>query len=441
MQQQFKAGGGVVDITPADSQFLFGYPFVERMSTGVHDSLLSSALYFENGKEKVLFIANDIIIVDKKLTRQTRLRIEQETGVSANAIMISATHTHSGPKTMDCLSNESDSVVPKTDPKYVQFLEDQIVKAACKAVQQAQPAQIGLAIADGTGVGTNRRDPSGPSDLDVPVLMVKSQDGNQNIACMVVCAMHPTVLHEDSTLISGDFPSMARQFLQKEVLGLECPVIYHSGAAGNQSPRHVTNANTFAEAKRLGDLLGQSIASAISSIKFQSHASVSCLQATVDLPGKKFPSVSVAQNKLDLAVNRLKELRTNNSTSQEIRTAFCDWFGAEETLSLARASEEGRVDAIYESCLPAEIQILKIGDWSFVSWPCEIFVEYALEVKALWDKTFVITLANGELQGYIVTPEAAAEGGYEASNAIFSHESGRIIVKKTLSALEQIHEK
>lgn len=61
MQDAWKAGAAAVEITPKESQFLFGYPHVERMSTGVHDPLFSSALYLENGCEQVLFIANDII--------------------------------------------------------------------------------------------------------------------------------------------------------------------------------------------------------------------------------------------------------------------------------------------------------------------------------------------------------------------------------------------
>jgi hypothetical protein len=70
-----------------------------------------------------------------------------------------------------------------------------------------------------------------------------------------------------------------------------------------------------------------------------------------------------------------------------------------------------------------------------VFWPGEFFVEYALEVKARSPHTFVITMANGELQGYIVTPEAAARGTYEATNALFHPDSGRRIVEATLSLL------
>src|SRR5204863_9550945 len=116
-----------------------------------------------------------------------------------------------------------------------------------------------LTVADGSCVGTNRHDPAGPSDPQVPVLLVRDRDSQTFLSAMIVCSMHPTVLHEDSTLISGDFPAMTREYLQEHVLGRDCPVLYHMGLSGNQSPRHVTRSNTFDEAERLGGLLGRSI--------------------------------------------------------------------------------------------------------------------------------------------------------------------------------------
>ena len=93
----------------------------------------------------------------------------------------------------------------------------------CRRVAAPRPAEVGLAIADGSCVGGNRHDPAGPSDPEVPVLAVRDRDHGTFLAAMVVCSMHPTVLHEDSTLISGDFPAMTRQYLQEHVLGMDCP--------------------------------------------------------------------------------------------------------------------------------------------------------------------------------------------------------------------------
>lgn len=430
------AGAAQIDISPKDSQFLCGYPHVKRYSTGIHDKLWSSALYFSDGKTKVMFVANDIIFVSKNSAASIRKRIEEKIGVPAKNIMITATHTHSGPITLDHLCAQNDPIIPKTDIGYVKLMEDGIVDAAIKAFKNAQPAKIGLAIADDSGVGTNRRNPKGPADHNVPVMVVKNEK-DEYIACMLVCSMHPTVLHEDSTLVTGDFPGMSRIYLQENVLGKKCPVLHHTGPAGNQSPRHVTKANNFAEAERLGLILGKAVEKAIAEIKYQDTLSIGIKSKLLkDLPKRKFPSVEQSQKKLDNAINKLETLRKNNAPRQEVRTAECDWFGAEETLTLSKAAESGVLQQAYKLCLPAEIQIIQIGEWNFVGWQGEIFIEHALAVKNKLANTFVISLANGEMQGYIVTKEAFDEGGYEASNAMFDYQTGEIFAKETLELLK-----
>ena len=72
MANIFKAGAAAIDITPKDSQFLCGYPHVERYSTGVHDPLICSALCLNDGKTEVLFIANDIVYVLEANPRASR---------------------------------------------------------------------------------------------------------------------------------------------------------------------------------------------------------------------------------------------------------------------------------------------------------------------------------------------------------------------------------
>ena len=431
------AGAAAADITPEDSQFLFGYPHVPRYSTGVHDHLLSSALFLSDGKIPLLLVANDVIFIGHETARRVRIRIEQQTGIPAANIMITATHTHSGPLTVDMLSNEADPIVPKADLQYVERLENGIVQAALQAYRNAQPAQIGRGIANGSCVGTNRHDPAGPADPEVPVLIVRNANDQTYVAAMVVCSMHPTVLHEDSTLLSGDFPAMARQFLQESVLGKDCPVLHFTGPCGNQSPRHVTRANTFDEAKRLGRLLGESIGGVISSMDFIDDIALASAQALVNLPARTFPTVDQAQAQLDVAVKRLEMLRQPGEDRREFRTAECDWFGAEETLALARAAADGRQQTAIRSVMPAEITLIRIGPWSFVGWPGEAFVEFSLAVKAKHPNCQVISLTNGELQGYLVTGEAVRQKWYEACNSLFaSPQAGTMLVDKTLELLD-----
>lgn len=426
-----RGGAAASDITPKDSQFLFGYPHVERYSTGVHDPLLSSALYLANDASGVLFVANDIIFVSKALTEQVRRRISEKTGLTPQQIMISATHTHSGPITVNYISNEADPTVPKVDPGYLRVLENGIVESAVKAHAGAEPVELGWGIADGSSVGTNRRDPKGPADPNVPVLMVRSANGERSIGCMLICSMHPTVLHEDSTLVSGDFPGLARRYLQTNAVGTECPVLLQTGPCGNQSPRHVTRANTFEEADRLGSSLGKSVAEVIREITYKSDLTLDCQSGHVDLPPRTLPPVTEAQARLDAAREKLDRMRRENAPVKATRTAECDWFGAEESLTLARAQENGRLDEVRATCMPAEIQVIRVGDLTFVGWPGEVFIEYALTVKRAHPDTSVISMANGELQGYIVTPEAQKQGGYESSNALFDAAGGEVLVRET----------
>lgn len=433
---KLKAGAATLNITPQESHFLYGYPYVERMSTGTHDDLLSSALYLTDGKNQVLFISNDVIYVSKASTARIREGISKKTGIRDSNILIAATHTHSAPVTVDLAISANDPVVPKVDGSFLKFMEESTVKAACQAVEKATWAEIAVVVGDATGVGTNRHNPAGAKDMDVPVLLVKNKTG-AFIGCMLVCNMHPTILHEDSTLYSGDFPHYVRKSLQNDLLGKECPVVYFTGTAGNQSPRHVAKSNTFEEAQRIGQMVADSISSQLTGrVTYSSHIPVSAAQKFVDLPRRTFPPVERAKEHRDKTRKRFEELKKSSKDPREIRTAEVNWFGSEELLCLAKLAWDNQLEQAYRSVLPAEIQIIKVGEWKFAAWPGEVFVEYGLELKEHVANVAFITYANGELQGYIVTREAHEKGFYEAGNSFFDHKAGELMLAETIRQLK-----
>lgn len=435
-----RAGAATVDITPSGSVFLFGYPHVPRFSTGIHDRLECTAFYLEAESGRALFISNDVIFFDRDYVSGIRRRIFEATGLPPEAVMISATHTHSGPVMTNNLSNAADSVVPEADPAYLGWVADRMLLAAQTAIAAAQPAELGLVVARAEGVGSNRHVPSGPADPEVPVLVARSLATGRAVGCMMVYGMHPTVLHEDSTLISADFPGFTRRWLQSQVFGPECPVVYHLGVAGNQSPRHMTRANTFAEAQRIGELLARSISSALRSISYGDIDGIVAGRSMLDVRTRTFPAAGEARDALTQARARFEKLRAANAPRQEVRTAECDVFGAEKTALLADAVADGRLAESARTASPAEIQVVRIGDWRFVAWPGEFFVEHGLALKARAPAgTFIVTLANGQLQGYIATPEAVVKGYYEATNAIFSVDNGPRFVEETLALLTRMH--
>jgi hypothetical protein len=49
-----------------------------------------------------------------------------------------------------------------------------------------------------------------------------------------------------------------------------------------------------------------------------------------------------------------------------------------------------------------------------------------------------VSLVNGELQGYIVTPEAVAAGLYESNNRVFEPEAGELLMQAAIDLVESM---
>jgi hypothetical protein len=436
----FRAGASEVDITPQKPTFLWGYPRTPRQSTGVHDALKCSALLFEHQNARLLFLSTDLIFVPKSVVVQVRQRLSASLPIQPEQIMVTASHTHSGPMTVRYLSNESDPYVPeKVDQKYMTWLTDQLILAGIHAYQGVRPAELAQATADARGIGTHRHDPHGPADVSVPAWLVRDVHNQKTLALMAICAMHPTVLHEDSTLISGDFPGLARQALRDSgFLPPEAPFVYHMGASGNQSPRYVTQGNTIEEAKRLGGILARAIEAAFESPQWIVQPQLLAGVESFPLQLRKFPELAQAQVRKKDAEIRYHHLKTSGASRPELRTAECDLFGAEELVCLAQAAASGRIEQLAHTYNPAEIQVFRLGENWIVGWPGEHFVEFALQLRRHLPNATLITLANGELQGYIVTNEAVERGWYEAGNALFAPENAQRFFTTTLQLVQRM---
>jgi neutral ceramidase len=433
-----RAGFGRADITPGTPCFLVGYPHVDRISTGTHDPLLASALCLESGGCVLVFISVDLLFVSPGWTRDCRARISDATGMPPENILIGATHTHSGPLTADLLVFKGDPIVPPCDPEYLEFSCAETAKAAIEAWRALEPAEIAVTSANVAGLaGGNRIDANGPEDPEAGLLMVRRPAGGCPLAILAVYGMHPTVLHEDSTLLSGDFIAFTRTHLEK-VFGVG--VVYLNGVSGNQSPRRFVRAQTFAEAERLGLALGAPLEKALHALTgFQRDIHLASSGVKISLEGKTFPSKEVASARLEAARKAYEELKRANADHAEIRTAECTVFGAEEVLTLAIAEASGEAETVRQQYREAEIQAFRVGDTAVVGWPGEFFVEYGLAVKSLTPgRTFVTTMANGELQGYIVTPEAERAGGYEAQMAFFPASMGQRFVDATVQLVQTL---
>jgi hypothetical protein len=377
----------------------------------------------------VLTVAVDILFVDRGTANACRQDIAEATGLAPAQILISATHTHSGPVTATVLSWADDRTVPAPDPEYMARFRQGIVSAGVAAVRAARPAELAIATTLSEGVGGNRLRPDGPRDPEVGIVAVRSARDQAPLALQMIYSMHPTVLHEDSRQVSSDFPHYTRQVLESAFPG--ALVLYHTGPCGNLSPRYHVSGQTFAEAERLGSLLGRQVAAAVGGLgpsAFRPELPIEAVVTRVTLPPRTFGSVAEAEAELLSAIADYRRLQHDNAPHGPLRTAECTVFGAEERLTLARAQQRGDLVTVLRQINPVEVQAFRLGDTWLVGWPGECFVEYALAVKAA-RQAFVISLANGELQGYIPTPEAT---GYEARLSVFDPAAGKRLVEATL---------
>jgi Neutral/alkaline non-lysosomal ceramidase, N-terminal len=433
-----RAGTSQVDISPDKPMFLWGYPHVKRISTGVNDPLYASVLWLDNGNDAVITIALDLLYINAEDTAEIRNRIVDQIDIDPANIMITCTHTHSGPVTVDLIISGSDSVVPSVDNDYMAQVKTHIVNAAITAVNNAVEAQVAVTSAEIDGVGCNRHDPNDARDSEAGIIVVRDAQTNNIFAVSLIYCMHPTVMHEDSTLVTSDFPGYTRQYLQQH-LGDDVTVIYHTGPQGNQSPRYHVTGQTFAEAERLGNILGASVAVAIDNLEcadYNSSPQIAAAIGTVTPQRRTLPSLAVAEANLTFRRSEFERLKTENAEHGPIRTAECSVFGAEESVFMATCAESGSLDACLEKYRGFEVQVLRIADTFIVALQGETFVEYSLDLKAKSPaQAFVICCANGETQGYIVTEEAT---GYEADNALFAPATGTAMVNKAVEMIKKL---
>lgn len=432
-----QVGTAVVDISPQKPMFLVGYPHVERISEGIHDPLLASALYLENANNSMLMIAIDLLFLDARFIGEIRSGISAKTDVKAENIMISCTHTHSGPVTIDMLAFRNDPVVPGVDSKYQNKLKQNIIESGIIAVDNAKPAEIAVTSADITGVGCNRHNPDGARDPEAGILVIRDLETKEIEALSLIYCMHPTVLHEDSKLVSSDFPGYTREYL-KSCFGEDITILYHTGPEGNLSPRYDVKGQTFKEAERLGNILAESVTEKINLLSdddFDHNPAVGVTNKMIAPVSRELPSLEEAEENLKFRKSEFERLKSENAGHGPVRTAECSVFGAEETLFLAKCANNGTLDKVLADYQKIEIQVLHIAEAFIVAFPGEMFVEFSLELKNKSpEKTFAICLTNGEMQGYIVTEDAS---GYEADNSLFMPETGTIMVKAALELISE----
>jgi len=208
VNELWKAGVARAVITPQEYIWMAGYAARDKPAEGKLHDLCAKALALEDAQgNRVLLITTDIIGFDKDLSLSICDRIIREYHVERKNIILSSSHTHSGPvinRNLDGIYPPFDESQKKQIENNRSFIEEQIITVAGRAISSLAPVRL----SSGVGIarfGVNRRENeaddeflykpelNGPSDHVVQVLKV-SDPSDQPIAILFGYSCHATCL-------------------------------------------------------------------------------------------------------------------------------------------------------------------------------------------------------------------------------------------------------
>lgn len=421
---ELSLGTAAVKITPPSGTPIAG-PSVARDSEGVLDDVYAKAAVLDDGETKIALVVCDLSGVPLGIVVEARRIIAQETGIPADHVMISATHTHTGPS-------------PFGSGPYVKQLPPWIAQAVQRANDRLTAAQISYAsqnepdisfirrfwMEDGT-VGWNPGKlnpniirPIGTIDPQVNVVYAETAD-QEPLLTYVNFANHLDTT--GGTRTSADFPATLALRLA-DYRGPEMLTIFANGACGNINHTDVNWAagqTSPEEAKRLGIILAADVLKSYMHMKEVEDVALRVRSKMVQLP---------------LATHTDEELRRAREVLAQrgANATFLERVKANRIVDVAAA--EGRP-------VQVEVQVVALGsDIAWVALPGEIFVELGLSVKAAspFRQTHVVELANGGFY-YIPHQSAYAEGQYEVISTRYAEGSGEILVTAAIGLLGELH--
>lgn len=434
-----RAGTSIIDISPNKGIELAGYPHFLRHNTGIHDPLFASCILLEDERNKVALICMDILFFSKKYVNEVRRRVSKKIDIKPDNIMIACSHTHSGPWASGRLDLEALEKCLKPDYDYLEGLKEKIVDLVVNANDNMFHAKVGSDFGicgKECGLGGNRRTPDGPSDPEVWVIGIKDLEDNYK-AVLVKYSLHPTVIHEDNTLVTADYPAYIRKYLSEKKPGMI--LLFAQGTSGDQSTRYFRKGQSFSEAERIGTEIGKVSNQVLDSLQFSQKIKIFLESKEINVDLRILPSIEEANKSVKITGKKLKELKKKNAPYLEIQNANLNNLGTESTLIYTKLKNKGiSIDLVTDE-LPAEIQIIGIGDTRIIGLQGEIFVEFGLDIqkRSPFKKTFIIELANGALPGYVCTEKAIEKGGYETETTLMTGKTGERFVDTALELLNK----
>jgi len=438
-----KAGMCRVDITPPQGLELAGYPHYPRNNTGFHDPLYAACMYLNNDGVEVAMVTLDLLFFSKKHVKTVREKVEALCGIPGSHVMISCSHTHSGPWASGRLDIESLEAGKEQPHEYVADLIQKIVFIISDAKANAFPASFGCGTAlcgAESGIGGNRRIPGGPHDPLVSVMAVKDE-AEKIRGIFVNYTLHPTFIHEWSNVCTADYPCYLKMEIEEREPGVV--VGFSQGTSGNQSSRYYRQGESYDEAERVGRTLGKAAHCVLAKIQWTKELPIKVAGAIQELELRNFGTEEALMEQVAHDEAVYKDLYARYGDSK-IREEYYLWqnanlklLGSEDQLGYVRMQKKGIKVELLEDEAPAEIQIFRLGGLCVIGLPGECFVEYGLYLKAAAGFGMVVVneLTNGVLPGYLYTPESLVTGGYETDTSMLGEGFGRKLIDKVLDTV------
>lgn len=410
----------------------------ERKASGVRDDLYAKALVVESGESLAALVVVDALYVQRGEVERIRERIARNTPIAPEQVMVSATHTHSGPPIRPGFDGSRSEA-------YLDYLVERTADAVILAYRRREEASIGFATGRAEGIAFNRRffmkdgtvrtnpgflnpdvdRPAGPTDPEVLVVRIDDAQGRP-IGVVSNFACHTDTLGGANTEFCADFPGELSDTL-KRVLGRDVVSLFVLGACGDINHNDVTRPKAAAPGhyRKMGRILAGEVLKVREAIR----------------PGEAAEGMAIAVEQALFPIEY--RLPTEQETEE-----------ARRTLASEQSTDKERYFAKYVLGLPGdpvktaevEVQAFRLGELAIVGLPGEIFVEFGLTVKreSPYGHTIVNTLCNGSVQGYVCTKEAYEQGGYEPKlkpNHRIPSGAGDLFVEHALRLLRQMADK
>jgi len=385
-------------ITPEVGALLFGYNDHQE-SYSVHDDLRAQAIAVGEGGLTVVVISVDLCLINNDIADGIRAKAGAAAGVKAENVILSCTHTHSGPRTAGFARWGS------PDYEYIEtVLTPQCAAVAAAAVKAMRPAKMGVGTTC-SNVGINRRELTrenkiilghNPWGVFDPVMTVVSFTGcdGKPVANVVHYGAHNTasgVNHE----ITRDWAGVMVDRLEGESGAV---TLYLNGTQGDVAPRTASGQSAGKNVQEAMEVGGMAAIDAMRAYR--------SIRAWYDEP----LSVSVG----DIRIPYLPPA-PEAEVREFLKTAGDKWsfkkFMSEQLIEMYDAGDMGPDDFSFTQTL------VRIGPVVFTPFPFETCSELGLRLRKYspYAHTLLVSCTNGS-NSYMVPESELVRGGYEVES-------------------------